>query len=250
MATQDGPRIVTAGLVLCLDTVDRNSYISGSTLKDMSGNDANFSSGCVGTGCTYPTISGNGLKTGFTTSTSKYFDCTNVNTTLKNLLYGDHTIEVACKINSLTRGIDLNAAYTTEVATSMIIWPGNHSGLYMDNTNIYYAIWNGVTNTQQTSTGISNYVGKNIIINAVRISNTLYLYFNGSLITSSNITAPANFGYNNLRLGIAITSYPVSTNNYSWPSNIDFYSVKLYNKGFTANEVQQNFNVMRSRFGI
>ena len=250
MSSADGPKLITNGLVLCLDTVDRNSYISGSTLKDMSGNGANFSPGCYGTGCTYPTISGNALKTGFTTGTSKYFDCSNVTTTLKNLLYGDHTIEIACKINSLSRGVDLNAAYTTETRTSIIIWPGYHSGLNMDNTYLYYEIWNSTSTTVAIATNITSYVAKNIIIHAVRIYNTLYLYFNGSLITSGNITSPTNYGYNNLRLGVAINSYPVSSNGYAWPSNIDFYGVKLYNIGFVPGQVQQNFNVMRSRFGI
>lgn len=251
MATQDGPRIVTDGLALCLDTVDRNSYISGSILRDMSGNSADFSLVCYSTSsCTIPTISGNGIRTGFTVATEKYINCTNVTTTLKNLLYGNHTIEIACKINSLTRGIDLNASYTTETRTSMIVWPGFHSGLTMDNTTMYYEIWSGSAAIAGTSTPISSYVGKNSIIHASRISNTLYIYLNGVLTSQTNISPPLNRNYTNLRLGAAAVAYAITTNGYVWPSNIDYYSVKLYNKGFTANEVQQNFNSIRSRFGL
>ncbi len=251
MAISRGPKIVTNGLVLTLDAADKNSYSgTGTSWLDLSTSAANFTLGCTGGSCTNPTFGNNAVKTSFTTSTNNYADCSNVSTTLKNLLYGDHTIEVACKINSLTTGVNLNAAYTTEIRTSIIIWPGYHSGLNMTTTDLYYEIWSSTTTTVGVTTNITSYVGTNIIINAVRISNTLYLYINGNFITSANITAPTNHGYNNLRLGTAITSYPVSSNGYTWPSNIDFYSVKLYNKGFTTNEVQQNFNVMRSRFGI
>ena len=42
MSFDNGPRIVTNGLVLALDAADRNSYVSGSTTWfDLSGNSNN-----------------------------------------------------------------------------------------------------------------------------------------------------------------------------------------------------------------
>lgn len=243
--------VITNGLKLFLDTSNTNSYPgSGTIWYDLSTNNSNFTLGCTGTSCTNPTFSNNAIKTSFSTTTQNYADCSSVTTTLKNLLYGDHTIEIACKINSLTRGIDLNSAYTTETITGMIIWPGFHSGLYMDNVNLIYNIWNGTTNQQGTGVGITSYVGQNIVINAVRISNTLYIYINGNLIVSANISSTTNYGYNNLRLGTARTDLTVSGNSYTWPSNIDFYTVKLYNIGFDQSQVTQNFNATRTRFGL
>lgn len=251
MGLSHSPAIVTSGLVLCLDTFNNKSYPgSGTTWYDLTTSAANFTLGCTGTSCTNPSFSNNAIKTSFSTTTDNYADCSNVTTTLKNLLYSDHTIEITCKINSLTRGVDLNAAYTTESITSMIVWPGYHSGVFLDNANIIYGIWSGTTSWPTISTAISSYVGRNIIIHAIRISNTLYIYINGILGTSSSITAPANYGYNNLRLGTAITSYPVSSNGYAWPSNIDFYSVKLYTQGFTQSQVSQNYTAIKSRFGL
>lgn len=251
MATVGGPRIVRSGLVLNLDATQKTSYSgSGTTWNDLSTSKANFTLGCTGTSCTNPTFSNNAIKTSFTASINNYADCSNVSTTLKNLLYGDHTIEVACKINSLSRGVDLNAAYTTEQRTSLIVWPGYHSGLTMDSIYLWYDIWSGTSGAVWLVTDISSYVGKNIIIHAVRISNTLYLYFNGNLITSGNITAPTNYGYNNLRLGTAITSYPISSNGYTWPSNIDYYAVRLYNIGFNQSQILQNYNTTKGRFGL
>ncbi len=251
MATIRGPKIVTSGLVLALDAADRKSYSgSGTAWTDLSGNNANFTLGFAGAGGAIPTFSNNALKTSFTATTQNHTYCNNNNTTIRNLLYSNHTIEIACKINSLTRGIDLNAAYTTEVRTGMIIWPGFHSGLNMDNTYLYYEIWNGTTNPVSVVTNITSYVGKNIVLHAVRISNTMYIYINGALITSSNISAPTNYGYNDLIVGCAKTTNVPSNNTYSWPSNIDFYSVKLYNIGFNQSQVTQNFYATKGRFGI
>jgi len=253
MALFRGPNIVRSGLVLALDAADKNSYIgSGTNWRDLSGNNANITLSCTGTSCTNPTFSNNAIKTSFSATVDNYADCSNTNTTLKNLLYADHTIEVACKINSLTRGIDLNAAYTTEARTSLVIWPGYHSGLTLDNTGVFYEIWSGtsflvgITNPPN----VTSYVGKNIMIHGVRISNTLYIYFNGVLMTSNAITSPTNYGYNNLRIGVARNDATVSNNVYTWPSNVDFYSVKLYNIGFNQSQVSQNYNATKTRFGV
>lgn len=246
-----GNKIITDGLVLCLDAADLKSYSGSGTLwRDRSPNRANFTLGFAGAGGAIPTFSNNAIKTSFIATTQNHAYCNNNNTTLRNLLYNNHTIEVACKINSLTRGIDLNAAYTTETRTGMLIWPGYHSGLTMDNVNLWYEIWNSTTNTAYVTTNITSYVSKNIVINAIRISNTMYIYINGALITSANISAPTNYGYVDLIAGCAKTTNVVSNNNYAWPSNIDYYNIKLYNIGFTQSQVTQNFNTQRKRFNI
>ena len=246
-----GNKIITDGLVLCLDAADLKSYSGSGTLwRDRSPNRANFTLGFAGVGGAIPTFSNNAIKTSFIATTQNHAYCNNNNTTLRNLLYNNHTIEIACKINSLTRGIDLNAAYTTETRTGMLIWPGYHSGLMLDNTNLLYVIWNGTTGEVTLVTNITSYVSKNIVINAVRISNTMYIYINGALITSANISAPTNYGYVDLIAGCAKTTNVVSNNTYTWPSNIDYYNIKLYNIGFTQSQVTQNFNTQRKRFNI
>jgi hypothetical protein len=58
MSNNYGPRIVTDGLVLCLDAADRNSYPgSGSTWYDLSGNNYN---GTI-SGATFTTFNNNGV---------------------------------------------------------------------------------------------------------------------------------------------------------------------------------------------
>ncbi len=251
-----GPKIVTSGLVLALDAAERTSFDSTNLIwKDLSGNSQNFYSYAYGNPSSYPSFSNNSISTSFSLTTTNFLECLNPNTTLKNLLYVDHTIEIACKINSLTRGIDLNGSsglngIQTEISTSMIIWKGFHGGLYMDTTNIIYSIFNGMVNQQYAFTAINTFVGQNIMIHAIRISNTLYIYINGILKVTTNISSTANYGHTILRLGAADFGIFGGGGTYLWPSNITFYSTKLYNIGFNQSQVTQNFNSMRRRFNI
>jgi hypothetical protein len=249
---QYGPQVIKSNLVLLLDAADQNSYSgSGTTWKDLSGNNAHFTLGCAGSGCTNPTFGNNAFKTSFTANIDNFASCYNTTTAIKNLLYSDHTIEIACKINSLSRGVDLNAAYTTESGIALMLWQGYHSGLYLTGDGyLWYNIWNGTSGTQNVYAYVPSYVGTNIMIHAARISNTLYIYINGVLLASSAIAAPTNYGYSNVVIGASTTSAVVSQNIYTWPSNVDFYAVKLYNIGFTQSQVTQNFNAIRGRLGI
>lgn len=249
---QYGPQVVKSNLVLLLDAADQNSYPgSGTSWKDMSGNKAHFTLGCAGSGCSIPSFSNNAFKTSFTASIDNHASLNGATTVIKNLLYGDHTIEMAFKINSLSRGIDLNAAYTYETGISLIIWQGYHSGLYLDTDgNLYYLIWNGTTTTVGIYGYLYPYVGTNVMIHAVRISDTLYLYVNGSLTVSGAIAAPANYGYSNVVIGATSSASIVSDNAFTWASNVDFYSTRLYTMGFTQSQVTQNFNAVRKRLGI
>jgi hypothetical protein len=238
--------------VLALDAGDTNSYPnSGTSWNDLSGNGANFTLGCAGASCTNPVFSNNAFKTSFTANIDNFASCYNTTTAIKNLLYGDHTIEMTFKINSLSRGVDLNAAWTYEAGISLIIWQGYHSGLYLDGGgSLLYNIWNGTTGTVSIYTYLYPYVGANVTIHAVRISNTLYIYVNGALAVSAAIAAPTNYGYSNVVIGATTTTAVVSQNAFVWASNIDFYTTKLYTIGFTQSQVTQNFNAMRGRLAI
>lgn len=245
-------QIVTNGLVLALDAGDTNSYpSSGTSWNDLSGNGANFTLGCAGSGCANPVFGNNAFKTSFTANIDNFASFYNATTAIKNLLYGDHTIEIACKINSFTTGYDLNPLYTYETETVLIAWQGYHSGLALVSSGyLAYVIWNSTAGTVSIYSPQVLTLGANIVIHAVRISNTLYIYVNGALVASSAIAAPTNYGYSNVVIGASTTSAVVSQNAFVWASNIDFYTTKLYTIGFTQSQVTQNFNAMRGRLAI
>jgi len=245
-------QIVTNGLVLALDAGDTNSYpSSGTSWNDLSGNGANFTLGCAGSGCANPVFGNNAFKTSFTANIDNFASFYNATTAIKNLLYGDHTIEIACKINSFTTGYDLNPLYTYETQNVLIVWQGYHSGLTLVSSGyLAYVIWNSTAGTVQVYSPQVLTLGANIVIHAVRISNTIYMYINGALVASSAIAAPTNYGYSNVVIGASTTSAVVSQNAFVWASNIDFYTTKLYTIGFTQSQVTQNFNAMRGRLAI
>ena len=249
---QYGPQVIKSNLVLLLDAADRNSYSGSGTLwKDLSGNNAHFTLGCAGSGCVNPSFGNNAFQTNYTASTANWASYLNGNSVIKDLLYSNHTIEVSCKINSFAVGSSLNAAYTNENQTSLVIWKGTHAGLYLESAGACtYSIWNASVGTISLSTPLSSYVGRNIMIHSVRISDTLYLYVNGQLATSAVRTPTTYRAYTDVAIGAAKTTNIVSDNTYSWPSNVDFYSVKLYTMGFAQPQVTQNFNAIRGRLGI
>ena len=171
-----GPNIIRSNLILCVDAGDRNSYSgSGTNLFDIAGNLSNFSLGCYGTSCTVPSFTNNYLSTSFDLTKSNFLDCLNESSVLNSLLYDNHTLEITCKIRSLVRGIDLDATKTNEIRTSILVWQGYHSGLTLDNTYLWYDIWNSTTGAVSIITNITSFVNKVIMIHAVRLSNVLYL---------------------------------------------------------------------------
>lgn len=107
--------------------------------------------------------------------------------------------------------------------------------------NYYYGNAGGNA-TPYTSRG-SAYVGQNEIacMCVTRDINTVSWYKNGIL---SNSAANAYGVLANTSSDITIGS------GYAGKYFGNIYSVKLYNKALTANEVKQNFNAMRGRYGL
>jgi hypothetical protein len=79
-------------------------------------------------------------------------------------------------------------------------------------------------------------------------THTLRLYINGNLDrqdTATDALYPINF-QNTESLGI---NFRILGGNFLY-SNADIASYSIYNKALTPQEIQQNFNALRGRFGI
>ena len=248
-----GNKIITDGLILCLDAADLKSYPgSGIIWIDRTKNKYSFNFTCVSGGCSYPIFSNNNITTNFVTSSPynfSFLNGNNLNNQILQLLYTNHTIELCFKLNSLSTVYDYNNALTNENGMSIFSWVGYHAGLLMISNTFYYGIWNSTTSWPVITTSAIPYVGKNIIMHLTRSANVLSMYINGDLITSSDIGTTASYTYSNLRIGCAGVNQPTS-NAYTFASNATYYSIKCYNKAFTASEIQQNFNAQRKRFNI
>lgn len=168
------------------------------------------------------------------------------NLTAKNFLHNNHTIDVWFKPNDR----DPTAYDATEVQSAVVIYRGFHSGIYYNTNTIYYSSWgnNGTTNASDSITFSNSTEGEWMNVVATSNFDTVILYLNGVQQATKNlsigkVSIPTS---SDLRIGKASDSGA----SFSWHADMDFGSLKMYNKALTAAEVLQNFNAFRGRFGI
>lgn len=235
MAIAYNPRIVTDGLVLCLDAGNVKSYPgSGSTWYDLSGQGNN---GVLTNGPTYNSANGGSL----------VFDGT------------DDYISLGKSF------ISTGEIGTGDISYTLEAW-FKYSGTPGDTTSG----WSLIGNADQYGIGMQLIVNKinfgyrsnsNFDSNGVLSQNTWYhvictreagnssylnrIYINGELdtiyntsnyLTVSNTTAEMQIGWADTRI----------TGRY----NGNIAIAKLYNTHITDAQAKQNFNALRGRFGL
>jgi hypothetical protein len=232
-----GPQIVKEGLVLYLDAANVKSYPgTGTTWKDLSGNGNN------GTLINGPTFdSGN--------NGSIVFDGVNdyVNTTQIQF----------DRLNPFTLSAWVN---TTNANNNQII--NNENATYRGyqfaissggNVGRFYLLLRNTTNTNFMGAFSTNHVPINTWVylvatyNGSSLSSGINLYFNGVQEIISNT------------VGNNLTSTIIS-NETTWigqrrPSTQGPFSGKIpqcqiYNRALTAQEILQNYNATKTRFGL
>jgi hypothetical protein len=242
-------RIITDGLVLNLDAGNRQSYTSGNTnWRDLSGNNNN---GTLTNGPTFSSENGGSI---VLDGVDDYVQSLNVSHSA--LL--SNTIEVAFKVNSYSgtgkfaiAGYDLNALRNFSDSSTGVI--------YVESNN---KIKSSVITTTQTYRGVTSVTNISLqtyyVATLVRDMNNgvLLLYINGVLesqntfdVSSYALWPPASpiyVGSNNF-----IIAYHDSNNWGTGPYfNGSISNVKLYNRILTQQEITQNFNATRTRYGI
>lgn len=261
MGVAGGPKIITSNLAVALDVNDKNSYGgTGTTWSDLSGNNRNFT---LTNSPTYTTESV--LSFRFTGS----YVTRNINGDtpmyIENFIYKDHTYEVWFNLSTLTP--TLNDA--TEVVQSLLAWPGYHSGIFITRDSSTGSVilttnhlWNstrtaaflvGTTLTGSYSNLIptSSWVCIHDIINYTTTQSLTYV--NGVLLNNINQVPTSSMtsaqGIPTYTINIAAGG--AQNPNYKWyTNNGKISSVKLYNKALSSDEVQQNYNAQKSRFGL
>ena len=216
MALAHSPKIITDGLVLCLDAGNTKSYPgSGTTWTDLSGRGNN---GTLVNGPIYNSSNGGSL----------VFDGSNdyVNAPL--------TKSASCTFSCWAR--------TTTLATYPMLFNAGPNGsgpdLFFYNGKISWNTWNGDGNplsTTPTSVTDGNYHHYVVVNDA--LSNTK-LYYDGVLLGTATYRTAAN--NTNLTIG-------GNTFTYMWNGNISNFTI--HNRALTAAEIQQNYNATKNRFG-
>jgi len=249
MAVGYNPRIVTDGLVLALDAGNTKSYPgSGTSWSDLSGNGNN---GTLENGVGYTADNGGALS----------FDGSNdyINTSLTYQNNNDYTI--SCWINtSVTQRcglIGFRRAYTATDwwQTQIYITGDNVAGtsgnfLKLDDFNRnaggspeFPAQRSIFLNTESITTG----TWKNIVVSSDSVGARLYI--NAELKAQENSTpSPTRFDAATFTIGAA-SNYP-SGLLAGYYYNGKMSNAKFYSKALTPQEIQQNYNALKSRFGL
>jgi hypothetical protein len=224
------PNIVTNGLVLNLDAINPNSYPqSGTIWYDTSGNNNN---GTLTNGTSWTP---NGAQTSF--SFDGVDDYVNLGTNLPNS-FTNCTLETIYKVGAINKSQVLVSSYSNTT--------GNGWGIEQYASNQFNVfVFNGSNAFVDIQSTIPPVVGQTYSISMVFSSlNKLQMYINGNL----HLEKPTTFSS-------TIKTSPFITRVGNWVANANYfngniYNIKMYNQALTAQEVLQNYNALKSRFGL
>ena len=262
MGFYDGPTIVTNGLVLLLDAADNNSYSgSGTTWSDLSGNN---NTGTLTNGPTFGSTNGGTI---VFDGTNDYAEITTRNTALEFQPTQPYSCFVFFRspaaaangaiISNMTgsgtiAGWDLyfnNSSTANTVAMHLIsVWPANAMKVRVDYSYATYA-------NQWVYLGYT-YDGSSPTTSATTLTSVNF-YLNGSLVTSGKAIADTADGFNSISETITYNTNQRLRMASRWVSGIWNYGssfsgsiAQVYNRVLSADEISQNYNAVKSRFGL
>lgn len=112
--------------------------------------------------------------------------------------------------------------------------------LGINSSNQYFAVFNGVHANMATNVTPSSSTIVNIVL--TWDGTTQKVYINGVLKNSDSLsTTPQNFS--------ATTSFGNYTSNHIRRIQGNIYAMRVYQKALSSDEVLQNFNAMKNRYG-
>lgn len=232
MAYRNGPKIVTDGLVLCLDAAGTKSYPgSGTTWYDLSGNGNN------GTLVNTPVyISDNGGMFSFGGSNES------INVPVSSSLQSEiFTFDIWFKLNSIPAGgISIFSGHYQHYGTISGLTTFAYQGSYWFQTRLNNTCCQSLT-VGTASTGVwVNFSG-------TRSSSLKIAYLNG-IQAGTQSTTGTHSQLNNFSIGNNADN--IANNNYN--GSIDGYipMIKYYNRVLTSDEILQNYKATKGRFGL
>jgi len=228
----DGPSIVNNGLVLSLDAADKNSYPgSGTIWTDLGGSAV---SGSLVASPTFNSSNGGSIV---------------LNGTTQYANLGNNTLGVELQNKSVS-------AWIFQTATPAVV--GGIIDKDYDNTSPYggWGFWITSANKMNfwvhpnkdltdTGTSITNNIWQHIAISYNYSGKSASFYLNGnfnSTITNATIVEQIS-DTTTMKIGVIRTAV-----NYFFTGRIA--NLLVYNRALSANEISQNYNAQKSRFGL
>jgi len=221
-------RIVTDGLVLCLDAGDRMSYPgAGTTWTDLT---ANKNNGTLTNGPTFDSANGGSI----------VFDGADdlCRTTLPaSELDLDCTVIVTCSVAAVgSIEHTANRAFTLDRTSGSTKWT---IGTRRETTLFQFAGAGG----EDSTTSYFSYSLNEIFQAAVVVSGSGHrLYKNGNLKSSGSLTGDSS------SFSFAAVGCRIISNDRHWNGKI--FNVTAYNRQLTDAEIRQNYLATKGRFGL
>jgi len=241
MAFSRGPNIVTKDLVMAVDCKSARSYPgSGTTLFDLTGNSNNVT-----------------LQNGASISNGKAsFDGTNDNaqvadtTMLEYTPTDSFTVMAVFSLTTIETLVIDGVNYDTNVT---LLGRGSTSGAV--GLGLRRKASNGQLSIYAGSRGVSQ-ITNAYDIDANRIYCTTFsytptiqkLYVNGEFQSSSDTTAGAGGSFDDTFWAVFYPRAVPGGNGKNGEG--DFYLGRMYSRELTAEEVKQNYNGLKTRFGL
>jgi hypothetical protein len=238
MATRYSPKIATDGLVFCLDASNTKSYPgSGTTWTDIS---RNGNTGTLTNGPTYSSANGGSI---VFDGTNDYVAYTNNN--------GFGTVSAA---PVATLGIWAYIERKAGGGTQYQQLAGFRNDSNYDFFFLLLDSSGATVNTEARLRTATSYYDINVeytnfnswcYITFVANTNRSDLYIN-SVLAGSNTSVAGNFGSNSGNFRIGQSPNPAG----DWKTKGRISQVHFYNIALTANQVLQNYNATKKRFGL
>jgi hypothetical protein len=216
--------IVTDGLVLNLDAGNPLSYPgTGTTWTDLTTNGNN---GTLINGPTFDSANGGSI---VFDGTNDYVNCGNAS----NLQITVGTISVWVKTTTPGSGY-------RGIITKQFSW-----GLFVQDDILITFDWGNVNGTRSTGINISDGTWKNVVMTFTQTigapSNNAIVYLNGNPVLTTTIK------YSNNTINVELGRGGSSTEQVL---NGNISQALIYNKVLTPQEVLQNFNATKGRYGL
>ena len=229
MSLHHNPRIVTNGLVLCLDAANTKSYPgSGTTWTDLS---KNVNNSTLTNGPTFSSSNGGSI----------VFDGSN------DFIDGGNPSSLTITDNITVSAIIRRTSYNS--SGQMIIRRNDYDSyalqLGVSTPEVWWKLYFGSSTWGQTAT-TSLELNEWAMISGTYDRNTMRLYKNGIQVQTLSATSAIDYSGGSAPNLIIGRDDPVAGRYFI--GNIAY--VSIYNIALTAKEVAQNFQALRGRYGI
>jgi hypothetical protein len=237
MSASAGPDIITDGLVFCLDAGNRKSYSgSGTVWRDLAGRGLN---GTLTNGPTFNSVNGGSIV--FDGSNDIVF-CPATNSIIGNSQSSITNIIYFKTTNTISRMYASSLKRNTGASTLLSIDINSNDSGGLSSGRAGFLTSNGAGHSWITYNGNVN-DGKWHFLGCAVDANGRKLYLDGVLVASDAITLTTASGNTG-----TYTLGGFDTNNTLFNGSIALSLI--YTKALTPQEVLQNYNATKGRFGL